>query len=854
MMKEHFKADSSSILVNAQTKNLLAEGRLWQKCTVELGAMMVVTTIVWGALIAGTTTASAQSLTPDRPTLPAMSLTEDGAFSMWRNPANLGFDPDPSIGFLYGSTLDSADTPSTAPKTFAFASNAGPLGLGLTYHSKFEHPEWWTLSSSIAFGSDSFQVGGHLGWHLPAGVENNFVTYDLGSGWRPNHWLGFSAVGYNLGANVRHVDIEEQVAAGMTFRPARHILEVGANYLWHTNPDTNIPDHIEGFVRSEPIEGLTVRLGVNQLGTIQAGLEFGLGGSSIGAHSRTGPNTGSSPYMMGSLQGNPDIGKLFKGGSRVPEIALRDAYPYQPVRSIFLQQGESYLHLLGRIHDAATARDTKAMIVKVDWSPFSFAQTEEILALFDVARTNGKKVVVYLGEDTGNSAYMLASGADLVLMNPAQQLMLVGLSAELMFFRETLDMVGVNPQFARRAEYKSAMEGFTQQEASVAQREQMNALMDDMSGRLIARIATGRDKATEEVVDLIDGGPYTADDALSKGLIDATSLPDEIHRKVRKMLKSRVFFDEEYKTVDNRTGWKAAREIAVVYVDGVITTGPSSGPGLFGGNQTAGSETITKQLREAEDAQNVKAVILRVDSPGGSALASDEIWHAVKRLRKAGKPVVVSMGGVAASGGYYVSAGANAIYAQNSTITGSIGVVGGKFSLSHMYDKLGINYELYNRGRNAAMWSMSKPFDDAEFAAFDRLLGDIYTQFTSKVALGRDMDIEDVEDLAKGRVWSGQRALDNKLVDEVGGFFDAVKRAKLEARIPENAHVELVTYSSLPGIGDRLMTEGVTLFRSAILGNKQIKHKVPELELLHQWQAISNERVWTLMPYRVDVR
>ena len=815
---------------------------------------MVVTTLFWGACIAGISSASAQTLTPDRPPLPAMSLTEGGPFSMWRNPANLGFDPDPSIGFLYGSTLDAANTPATAPKSFAFASNAGPLGLGLNYHSKFEHPEWWSLSSSIALGSDTLQVGAHLGWHLPAGVDNNFVTFDLGSGWRPNHWLGFSAVGYNLGATVRHVDIEEQVAGGITFRPVRQLFEVGGNYHWHTSPDTIVPDYVEGFIRSEPVDGLTVRLGVNQLGTIQAGLEFGFGGTGIGAHSRTGPNSGSSPYMMGSLQGNPDIGKIFKGGSRVPEITLRDEFPYQPVRSIFVQQGESYLHLLGRIHDAAKAQDTKALVIKVDWSPFSFAQAEEILALFDVARANGKKVVVYLGEDTGNSAYMLASGADLVLMNPAQQLMLVGLSAELMFFRETLDMVGVNPQFAKRAEYKSAMEGFTQQEASVGQREQMNALMDDLSGPLVARIASGRDKEAEEVMDLIDGGPYTADDALSRGLIDEIIHPDEIHKTVRKMLGNRVFFDDDYKSVDNRTGWKSAREIAVVYVDGVITTGPSSGPGLFGGNQTAGSETITNQLREAKESQSVKAVILRVDSPGGSALASDEIWHAVKHLRKAGKPVVVSMGGVAASGGYYVAAGANAIYAQHSTITGSIGVVGGKFSLSPMYDKLGINYELYNRGRNAAMWSMSKPFDDAEFAAFDRLLGDIYTQFTSKVALGRNMEVEDVESVAKGRVWSGQRALDNKLVDEVGGFFDAVNRAKVEARIPENAHVELVTYSSIPGIGDRFMTESATLFRNALLGNKQIKHKVPELELLHQWQALSNERVWTLMPYRVDVR
>jgi len=816
---------------------------------------MVISTLIWGAWVFSAPQAAAQTLTPDRPALPAISLTEDGAMSLWRNPANLGFDRDPSVAFVYGAPLDASGVPATAPSSLALATNAGPFALGFTHQSKLTHPEWWTVSSALAIPfSDTIQLGTHLGWHLPSGADNNFFTVDAGLGWRPFHWLGISAVGYNLGVDVRHTDIEEQVAGGMTLRPAQNRIEVGAEYRYFTSPDAALPAYAEAFVRSQPVEGMTVRLGVNQLGTIQAGLEFGFGGPSLGAHTRIGSATGSAPFVMGSLTDNPDTGKFLKGGARVPEIVLNEPYPYQPVRSFFTGAGESYLHLLGRLNDAAEARDTKAMVLRVDWSPFSFAQTEEILSVFDVARANGKQVVVYLGEDTGNSAYMLASGADLVLMNPAQQLMLVGLSAELMFFRDTLDMVGVEPQFARRAEYKSAAEGFTASQASSHQKEQMNALLDDMSGRLVARIAKGRDKETEEVSDLIDAGPYTADEAIAKGLIDGTAFPDEIHNEVRKHLKDKAFFDENYKSKDSNSGWKAAREIAVIYVEGVITSGPSGQPGFFGGSQTAGSETISMQLEQAKNEQRVKAVVLRVDSPGGSALASDEIWRAVSKVRAAGKPVIVSMGGVAASGGYYVSAGANAIYAQNSTITGSIGVVGGKFSMSGLYDKLGINYELYNRGRNAAMWSSSKPFDDTEFAAFDRMLGDIYTQFTSKVAHGRNMEILDVEQVARGRVWSGQRAIENKLVDEVGGFFDAVKRAKIEARISENAHVELVSYSGQAGPGERLMSEGVLMFRSALLGGKQLKQTVPELEMFHQWQTLSDERVWALMPYRVDVR
>ncbi|MAY81243.1 MAG: signal peptide peptidase SppA, partial [Deltaproteobacteria bacterium] len=249
----------------------------------------------------------------------------------------------------------------------------------------------------------------------------------------------------------------------------------------------------------------------------------------------------------------------------------------------------------------------------------------------------------------------------------------------------------------------------------------------------------------------------------------------------------------------------------------------------------------------------VKAVILRVDSPGGSAYASDEIWRAVAKVRESGKPVVVSMGGVAASGGYYVSAGANAIYAQNSTITGSIGVIGGKVNFEELYEKLGINYELYNRGRNAAIFSSSKPFDTVEFAAFDRMLGDIYTQFTNKVALGRSMEQTQVEEVARGRVWSGQRAKDANLVDEIGGFHDAIERAKKEAKIGEKTRVELVTFKNRGGPTDTFTRAGVQLMQQALLPRMGTK-PIPELEMLEQWQAIGDEKVWTLMPYRVNVR
>jgi protease-4 len=779
---------------------------------------MVRSTLALSALALFAVNSHAQELRPDRPALPAMSLEEDGALSIWRNPANLGFDPDPSFALLYGGPIEDAEIP-TAPNTFAMATNAGPLGFGVSHLSQATHPDWWTVSGSLAIPlARNVFTGVHVGLQLPPGPDNNFTTVDVGLGWRPLPWWGFSTVGYNIGVDARHIGIEEQVAAGTTFRFGQGLMELGAAYRYNTAADSVVPGYLEGTVNMELTKGLLVRMSGNQFGTVGVGMELGFGGSRVGVHGTTQVNGSAVPYAMGSLVEDPDTGKLFNAKSKVPEFVLNEAYPYQPVRSFFMEQGESYLHLLGRLHAAANAKDTRAILIEIDHNPFSMAQTEEVLTVLDQARANDKKVVVYLDEGADNSAYLLAAGADLVLMNPAQQLMLVGLSAELTFFRETLDMIGVQPQFTRRSEYKTAAEGITDTQASAAQREQINALLDDLSGRLIARVAQGRNMTPEAVVALIDQGPFTSTEARSHGLVDDVAYPDQVHKKVKKHLGKRAFFDKDYRKDDSHSGWLSASEIAVIFVEGVITSGPSLQPGLLGGSRTAGSETICKQLLKAESEDSVKAVVLRVDSPGGSALASDEIWRAVQEVKRAGKPVVVSMGGVAASGGYYVSAGADAIFAQRSTITGSIGVIAGKFSFDGLYEKLGINYETYIRGRNAAMFSAVKPFDDTEFAAFDRLVGDIYAQFTSKVAHGRSLELNQVEKVARGRVWSG------------------------------------VTFPEDLGPREQLSRAGVKLLQRSVLGPSTKRNPIPELELIRQIQAMGDERVWALMPYRLDVR
>ena len=812
------------------------------------------TTLTLSALTLLSWNAHATETHPDRPALPTMSLEETGALSLWRNPANLGFDPDPSAAFLYGSNLGSDDA-QPGQQSFAFAANGGPFGIGVSNRTHAAQTNWWALSTGLAIPlSRTIWTGLHAGFQLPPGPDNNFTTVDLGFGYRPLSWWGVSGVGRNIGAKNRD-GFDKQWAAGTTVRIGGDFLELGAEYRHYPVASTALPDHLAATITMAPLDGLLVRLGVDQIGTVGAGLEFGFGTGRVGAHGHSvvgGNGASVSPFAMGSFISDPDAGTLLTSKAKVPKFTLNEAFPYQPVQTIFSRAGESYLHLLGRLQHAAASEKTKALVLEVDWSPFSFAQLEEMLAVLDTARANGKKVIVYLDEDASNGAYMLASGADVVLMNPAQQLMLVGLSAELMFFREALDMVGISPQFSRRSEYKSAAEAMTSTEASAPQREQLNALLDDMNGRLVERIARGRDKSPSAVQTLIDQGPFTADEAMSQGLIDGVAYPDELERAIKRHTGKLSFIDDAYRAVDTHSGWRSRHEIAVVFVDGMITSGPSRGPGFFGGAQTAGSETVVAHLRKAADEPSVAAVVLRVDSPGGSALASDEIWRAVAQVKRSGKPVVVSMGGVAASGGYYVSAGADAIYAQPSTVTGSIGVIAGKFSFGDLYDKVGISYETYVRGRNAAMFSSSKPFDEAEFAAFDRMVGDTYAQFTSKVANGRSLDIDAVEAVAGGRVWSGQRAKRNQLVDEIGGFHDAVDRAKAEANIKGDA--ALVTFKGIAGTGDQLGKSSVELMRRVVFGTAKTAQPTPELEFIRRMQLMNDERVWTVLPYRLDVR
>ena len=802
-------------------------------------------------------TASAQQSSAERPPLPAWTLAgDDGASAMWRNPANLGFDPDPGFALLYAQSFG-----RSAPTGFSAAINQGPLATGLRYAGDAGGSTWWTLSSGLGLRLDrDLSLGVHFGWQLPAGADNNFTTWDLGVGYRPLPWLGLAAVAQNLGGTGAERGVEERFGGGAVFRPWGDAAMLGIDYLM-TGEGGSAPAGVaQGSLRVRPTSGLVLRAYGDSDGTFGGGVEVYLGGAGVGLF---GAGAGSGdPLALGYVRSSEPGERLIGGNKRVTEFTFDAPYAYQPIDTIFTAPSESYLHLLRRLRAAVDDTSVHGLLLHLDQAPFSQAQIEEIRGILKDGRDHGKPIVAYLDRATSGSAYLLASAADRVYLHPAGDIDLVGLSAEVQSLRGSFDLLGVEPQFARRSEYKSAAEGYTNSEASPANREQMNALLDDLYERLVAGIAEGRGKTPEAVRALIDVGPFTATEALERGLVDGLAYPDELERELERVYVEGATIDDAWHLDDGVRGWPAPQEVAVVYVEGLIVSGSSATPGIFGGGRTAGSDTIVRQLDQARRDSSVKAVILRVDSPGGSAFASDEIWRAAQRVQIE-KPVVVSMGGVAASGGYYVSAGATAIYALPSTITGSIGVLGGKFSLGGLYDKVGLEVELFNRGRNAAMYSLSKPMDPIEFAALDRMIEETYRQFKEKVEQGRGMDAETVERVARGRVWSGLDSLDQGLVDELGGFEAALARAREEAGIPARARVELVTYSDRAGPDGEMFRQSVRALipRMALANPAAAAAAMPgtellvrQLELLGQWQALADDPVWAVLPYHLDVR
>src|SRR2546423_2424771 len=459
---------------------------------------------------------------------------------------------------------------------------------------------------------------------------------------------------------------------------------------------------------------------------------------------------------------------------------LPDYVPDDPFRRLFGTPPQSLTSLLTQFRKAKIDKRITAIILDVDASDVGWAKAEEIRGAIADFRSSGKPVYAYM-EMGMNKDYYIATACDKIYVAPPGELFITGLAADVMFFRGSLDKLGVYPDIYQIGKYKSAGDMFTQKQMTDAHRQFMNELLDDLYGRYVDGIAKGRSKSSDDVKKLIDNAPYNAAQAKDAGLIDGALYRDDVEKELKRRLgykesdELRIAKASDYRQISQESlGLNKGEKIAVVYAAGDIVSGGSQ----FGssGEETIGSDSLVKALKEVRDDSSIKAVVFRVDSPGGSGLASDIIWKGVESLKQK-KPVVVSMGDVAASGGYYISAGANKIVAEPSTITGSIGVVGGKPVVKGFYDWIGVTNEYLTRGTNAGMFRESEKFNDTERKKFEEFLNATYDDFITKVGQGRGKPKEQIDSIGQGRVWTGEQGKDRGLVDEYGGLDKAIELA-----------------------------------------------------------------------------
>lgn len=517
------------------------------------------------------------------------------------------------------------------------------------------------------------------------------------------------------------------------------------------------------------------------------------------------------------------------------EGAIEEQPPQDALTEVLFGPQTTVTNIVEALDRAGSDPRITGIEVRVSESTMSMGKIQEIHQKIREFNRKGKFSVAYL-EFATNRSYYLASACQTVVLLPTSLLHVRGLMTSTTFLRGTLDKLGIYPDLYHIGDYKNAMNVYTEKKYTPAHREADQALLEDLYRQFLRGIAEGRGMKLEEVEKAVAKGPYTAQEALAARLVDRVAYADEVRDLVNQKNRGseKRLSLGEYLRRTERTG---GSKLAIIYATGTILPG-RSGDSPFGG-PVMGSETIAEQFRRARDDASVKAVILRVDSPGGVAFSSEAIRRELL-ITKRVKPVVVSMSDVAASGGYLIAMSANRIVAEPGTITGSIGVVGGKYNVLGLYQKLGLSKDYVTTTENSTIDYPFQNFTPSQRESILKYMRDIYSSFIQGVAEGRHMKVEAVDKIGQGRVWSGERARQLGLVDELGGLDAAVAAAKALARIPASEPVSFV-YLPPP---KTLMEKMRDLAGGATLQARSLT--------LRQWlqsvEALARTPAWTLLP------
>jgi len=483
----------------------------------------------------------------------------------------------------------------------------------------------------------------------------------------------------------------------------------------------------------------------------------------------------------------------------------------------------------------------RCVLLRIGYLECDWAKISEVRDAVLSFRQSGKKVFAYIEEaPEADKEYYLATACDRIILHPLGWLGVNGVGGWVPFFKEGLDKLGIEAEFEHVEEYKTAYNMFMEKGFTEAHKEMMEAIYQDIFSEYVRTVAEARKKTEAEVRAIIDKGLYQGEQALQAGLVDNLLYEDELATILReggRTLK-RARFSEYVRIGPSSLGLETGRKVALIYAMGPII----GGDGTY---DMIGGRTLSQAIRGAREDRSIAAIVLRVDSPGGSAVASDVIWREAF-LAKKEKPLVVSMSDLAGSGGYWISMAGHRVFAQPQTLTGSIGVIGGKFSLSGLFKKLGITAERIAYGQRADLFTTFRPYSPEERRLLKEQILWTYDKFISKAAEGRNLTREEVDGIGRGRVWTGRQAREIRLVDELGGLDKALAAAKSLAGIPANEEVRLVVWP-----------QRVSLL-GTIFGRPRVKTDVfgsPDLgRMLHTLQALQRENPWAVMPFWIRAR
>lgn len=546
---------------------------------------------------------------------------------------------------------------------------------------------------------------------------------------------------------------------------------------------------------------------------------------------------------------------------------LPDYSPEEPLaKALGVRQTQSFTSLLTQLRKAKVDKRVGAVLLDINFPGIGWGKADELRDAIKDFRESGKPTYAYMEIGT-NKDYYIATAAEKIFLPPSGDLYVNGFAAEAMFYKGSLDKLGVEADVIQIGpKYKNAPDQYTKKEMGEGQREVINAVLDEYYGRFTTGIAEARKKSPEDVKTLIDDAPYSAPQAKELGLIDDALYPEQIDEDLKARLgykaddKLRTITGGNYREVpSDSVGLNNGEKVALIFASGAINVGRTN-DSPFGG-QMVGSDTVVAAVDDAARDESVKAIVLRVDSPGGSALASDLMWNALENAKKK-KPVVVSMSDVAASGGYYIACNANKIVAEPSTITGSIGMFMGKPVIKGLYDWLGISNEYVQRGKHSGIFKETEHWTPEERAKMEQMANNVYyTNFVPKVARGRGKTDEEINTLGQGRVWTGTQAKANGLVDEFGGLETAIGIAKQLASLPADKDVKRVVFPAPRPFFETIFggNEESSEIEVDTKGQKALADSLPEdVRKMFRYASLFDQmkrgEAMMMMPFELDIK